>query len=64
MKQPIAMRPSLYCLFCGKSQHETLLMVAGPGVTAICTECIDRCAELVAAKRAENANEKENNSHG
>ncbi len=32
----------LHCSFCGKSQHEVIKLIAGPGVY-ICNECIDLC---------------------
>jgi pyrimidine operon attenuation protein/uracil phosphoribosyltransferase len=35
------------CGFCGKSQSEVKLLIAGPSVS-ICNECIDICSELVA----------------
>jgi len=37
---------SLYCTFCGKSQHEVKKLVAGPSVF-ICNECIDLCNEIM-----------------
>ena len=36
----------LYCSFCGKSQHETRKLIAGPSVY-ICDECIDLCTEII-----------------
>lgn len=36
----------LYCSFCGKSQHETRKLIAGPSVY-ICDECIDLCNEII-----------------
>ena len=41
----------VFCSFCGKSQHETETMIAGPVLTAICTECVFQCFEYVAEKR-------------
>jgi hypothetical protein len=42
----VARRPeridTLYCSFCGKSQHEVHKLVAGPTVF-ICDECVDLC---------------------
>ncbi|MBN8955714.1 MAG: hypothetical protein J0H17_03850 [Rhizobiales bacterium] len=43
----------VYCSFCGLNQHEVETMIAGPVRTAICDRCVDQCAEIVAAKRAE-----------
>lgn len=37
---------TLYCSFCGKSQHEVKKLIAGPSVF-ICDECIDLCNEIV-----------------
>jgi hypothetical protein len=37
---------TLYCTFCGKSQHEVSKLIAGPGVF-ICDECVDLCVEIV-----------------
>ena len=36
------------CAFCGKSQAEVAVLVAGPGV-CLCDECIMVCKELVDA---------------
>ena len=35
-----------YCSFCGKSQHETKKLIAGPTVF-ICHECVDLCVEII-----------------
>jgi hypothetical protein len=37
---------TLYCSFCGKSQHEVRKLIAGPGVY-ICDECVDLCTDIV-----------------
>ena len=37
---------TLYCSFCGKSQHEVKKLIAGPAVF-ICDECIDLCNEII-----------------
>ena len=37
---------TLYCTFCGKSQHEVKKLIAGPSVF-ICDECIDLCNEII-----------------
>ncbi|MEY2677401.1 MAG: ATP-dependent Clp protease ATP-binding subunit ClpX [Pseudomonadota bacterium] len=55
---------TLYCTFCGKSQHEVKKLIAGPSVF-ICDECIDLCNEIIrdelpgldAAKDKENGND-------
>src|SRR5260370_1431418 len=37
---------TLYCSFCGKSQHEVRKLIAGPEVF-ICDECVDLCTDIV-----------------
>ena len=37
---------TLYCSFCGKSQHEVKKLIAGPSVF-ICDECIDLCIDII-----------------
>lgn len=37
---------TLYCTFCGKSQHEVKKLIAGPSVF-ICDECISLCNDIV-----------------
>ena len=37
---------TLYCSFCGKSQHEVKKLIAGPSVF-ICDECIDLCNDII-----------------
>ena len=37
---------TLYCSFCGKSQHEVKKLIAGPSVF-ICDKCIGLCNEIV-----------------
>ena len=37
---------TLYCSFCGKSQHEVKKLIAGPSIF-ICDECIDLCNEII-----------------
>ena len=37
---------TLYCSFCGKSQHEVRKLIAGPTVF-ICDECVDLCTEII-----------------
>ncbi len=39
-------RPTLYCSFCGKSQHEVRKLIAGPTVF-ICDECIELCNDII-----------------
>jgi ATP-dependent Clp protease ATP-binding subunit ClpX len=42
---------TLYCAFCGKSQHDAFVLVAGPKVY-ICDGCVDLCATICAEVRA------------
>ncbi|MBN9543760.1 MAG: ATP-dependent Clp protease ATP-binding subunit ClpX [Alphaproteobacteria bacterium] len=37
---------TLYCSFCGKSQHEVKKLIAGPAVF-ICDECVDLCGDII-----------------
>jgi hypothetical protein len=37
---------TLYCSFCGKSQHEVTKLLAGPAVH-ICGECVDLCHDIM-----------------
>src|SRR3989344_6490885 len=37
---------TLYCSFCGKSQHEVRKLIAGPTVF-VCNECIDLCNDIL-----------------
>jgi ClpX C4-type zinc finger/Glyoxalase superfamily protein len=37
---------TLYCSFCGKSQHEVRKLIAGPSVF-ICDACVDLCTDIV-----------------
>lgn len=39
-----------YCSFCGKSQDEVALIIAGPDSHDICNECVDVCVELIYEK--------------
>jgi ATP-dependent Clp protease ATP-binding subunit ClpX len=37
---------TLYCSFCGKSQHEVRKLIAGPTVF-ICNECVELCMDII-----------------
>jgi len=37
---------TLYCSFCGKSQHEVRKLIAGPTVF-ICDECVELCKDIM-----------------
>src|SRR5215813_13359972 len=39
-------KTSLFCSFCGKSQHEVRKLVAGPTVF-ICDECVELCKDII-----------------
>jgi hypothetical protein len=43
--------PTLYCSFCGKSQHHVEKLIAGPSVY-ICNECVDLCNDIIEAEGA------------
>lgn len=40
------LKSTLYCSFCGKSQHEVRKLIAGPTVF-ICDECIELCTDII-----------------
>ena len=39
-------KTTLFCSFCGKSQHEVKKLIAGPTVY-ICDECVDLCTDII-----------------
>jgi ATP-dependent Clp protease ATP-binding subunit ClpX len=41
---------TLYCSFCGKSQHEVRKLIAGPTVF-ICDECVELCMDIICISR-------------
>jgi hypothetical protein len=41
-----ATQTTLYCSFCGKSQHEVRKLIAGPTVF-ICDECVSLCDDII-----------------
>ena len=45
-KKGTSSEKTLYCSFCGKSQHEVKKLIAGPSVF-ICDECIELCNEII-----------------
>ena len=45
-KKGTASEKTLYCSFCGKSQHEVKKLIAGPSVF-ICDECIELCNDII-----------------
>ena len=46
---------TLYCSFCGKSQHEVRKLIAGPTVF-ICDECVRLCMDIIREEEAQPAN--------
>ena len=53
-------KSTLYCSFCGKSQHEVRKLIAGPTVF-ICDECVELCMDII---REENKNSLVKSSDG
>jgi ATP-dependent Clp protease ATP-binding subunit ClpX len=45
-KKPESTNGTLYCSFCGKSQHEVRKLIAGPTVF-ICDECVRLCMDII-----------------
>ncbi len=43
---PTDSKNTLYCSFCGKSQHEVRKLIAGPNVF-ICNECVELCMDII-----------------
>ena len=43
----------LNCSFCGKSQKEVMVLIAGPNIN-ICNECVKLCAEMCFERGEEN----------
>jgi len=54
-KRSRLLQKTLYCSFCGKSQHSVAQLIAGPSVF-ICNECIDLCVDIVAAETGQKRN--------
>ena len=44
---------TLYCSFCGKSQHEVRKLIAGPTVF-ICDECVELCTDIIKEEHKNN----------
>ena len=51
---------TLYCSFCGKSQHEVRKLIAGPNVF-ICNECVELCMDII---REEDKTQLVKSGHG
>ena len=48
---------TLYCSFCGKSQHEVKKLIAGPTVF-ICDECVELCMDIIKEENKSSINQK------
>ncbi|MBE0531490.1 MAG: ATP-dependent Clp protease ATP-binding subunit ClpX [Rhodospirillales bacterium] len=46
-------KSTLYCSFCGKSQHEVHKLIAGPTVF-ICDECVELCMDIIREEHKSN----------
>ena len=46
-------KTTLYCSFCGKSQHEVKKLIAGPTVF-ICDECVELCMDIIKEEHKQN----------
>lgn len=40
-------RPTLFCSFCDKSQHEVKRLIAGPARVFICDDCTRLCMDVL-----------------
>lgn len=47
-------KETLYCSFCGKSQHEVKKLIAGQN-GYICDECVSLCADIISGEKEEKA---------
>ena len=47
-------KQTLYCSFCGKSQHEVKKLIAGPSVF-VCNECVDLCNDIISDEESADA---------
>ena len=50
---------TLFCSFCGKSQHEVRKLIAGPTVF-ICDECVELCMDIIKEENKSVATSKSN----
>ncbi len=41
------------CSFCGKTQEEALVLIAGPRDTYICDDCVEKCHSIVVQQKQE-----------
>ncbi|MBE8190699.1 MAG: ATP-dependent Clp protease ATP-binding subunit ClpX [Alphaproteobacteria bacterium] len=49
---------TLYCSFCGKSQHEVRKLIAGPTVF-ICDECVELCMDIIREENKSSLNKEQ-----
>ena len=54
MSKPDNSNSTLYCSFCGKSQHEVKKLIAGPTVF-ICDECVELCMDIIKEEHKQNS---------
>ncbi len=50
-------KPTMFCSFCGKSQHDVRKLIAGSGVY-ICDECVDLCNDIIREELPASADEQ------
>jgi ATP-dependent Clp protease ATP-binding subunit ClpX len=55
-------KSTLYCSFCGKSQHDVRKLIAGPTVF-ICDECIALCKDIIQEDKKSSAGKSRRHSH-
>ena len=48
----------LHCNFCGKSQHEVRMLIAGPSVY-VCDECVELCNDIIREELQESSEDTE-----
>jgi ATP-dependent Clp protease ATP-binding subunit ClpX len=51
---------TLYCSFCGKSQHEVKKLIAGPSVF-VCNECVNLCNDIIREEEMSDAVSQDKN---
>lgn len=45
------MTDKLHCSFCGKSQDDVTVLIAGPGSVFICNGCVELCNDIIFERR-------------
>jgi len=50
-------KATLFCSFCGKSQHEVRKLIAGPTVF-ICDECVELCMDIIREEHKDSVQKK------